>query len=106
MRNTEQLVFIALFILFFWTFATGNFIDGDALVMLPNDFEEFCHLVPQSGIRMKLKAVVEKQCCTLSLTKVREILITLLRAEQHINVSLIYLSFAVVLAIGNSVHSS
>jgi len=77
--------------------------------MLPNDFEEFCHLVPQSGIRMKLKGVVEKQCCTpnnFSLTKVREILITLLRAEQHINVSLIYLSFAVVLAIGNSVHSS
>lgn len=28
--------------------------------MLPNDFEEFCHLVPQSGIRMKLKVVIEK----------------------------------------------
>ena len=32
-----------------------NFIDGRALLMLPKDYEEFCHLVPQSGIRMKLK---------------------------------------------------
>jgi len=27
--------------------------------MLP-DLEEFCHLVPQSGIRMKLKVVIEE----------------------------------------------
>ena len=28
--------------------------------MLPKDYEEFNHLVPQSGIRMKLKAMIEK----------------------------------------------
>ena len=38
-------------------FCIENFIDGHALVMLP---KEFNHLVPQSGIRMKRKAMIEK----------------------------------------------
>ena len=37
-----------------------NYIDGHALVMLPKDYDEFIHLVLQSGIRMKLKAIIEK----------------------------------------------
>ena len=36
-----------------------NFIDGHTLVMLPKDFEEFSHLVPQSTIRMRLKALMQ-----------------------------------------------
>ena len=37
-----------------------NYIDGPALAMLPQDFEEFCHLIPQSGIRIKLKGLIRK----------------------------------------------
>ena len=37
-----------------------NYIDGAALAVLPEDFLEFSHLVPQSGMRIKLKAAIEK----------------------------------------------
>ena len=38
----------------------GNYVDGDTLVALPNDFDEFTLLVPQSGLRMKLKCLIRK----------------------------------------------
>ena len=41
-------------------FTTDNFIDGAAYLLLPTDFTEFSHLVPQSGLRMKLKAATDK----------------------------------------------
>ena len=37
---------------------TENHIDGIALVALPEDFEEFKHLVPSSGLRMCIKALI------------------------------------------------
>ena len=37
---------------------TENHIDGIALVALPEDFEEFKHLVPSSGRRMRIKALI------------------------------------------------
>ena len=47
-----------------------NCIDGPALAMLPQDFEEFSHLIPQSGIRIKLKGLIRKysydSSCTVS----------------------------------------
>ena len=43
-----------------YMFYLDNDIDGPALAMLPQDFEEFCHLIPQSGIRIKLKSLINK----------------------------------------------
>ena len=37
---------------------TENHIDGIALVALPEDFEEFKHLVPSSGLRMRIKVLI------------------------------------------------
>ena len=34
-------------------------IDGDTLKLLVKDLEEFCLLIPQSGMRVKLKAVIQ-----------------------------------------------
>ena len=44
---------------FYSAYIVANFIDGAALAVLPGDFTEFSHLVPQSGLRIKLKAVLE-----------------------------------------------
>ena len=41
-----------------------NNIDGAALAVLPEDFIEFSHLVPQSGMRIKLKAAIENLMCS------------------------------------------
>ena len=41
-------------------YIVANFIDGAALAVLPDDFTEFSHAVPQSGLRIKLKAAIEK----------------------------------------------
>ena len=35
-----------------------NHTDGNALVALPEDFEEFKHLIPLSGLRMRVKALI------------------------------------------------
>lgn len=35
-----------------------NDIDGAVLAILPEDFVEFSHLVPQSGLRIKLKQLL------------------------------------------------
>ena len=43
----------------YFAYIVANFIDGAALTVLPNDFTEFSHLVPQSGLRIKLKAAIE-----------------------------------------------
>ena len=40
-----------------------NDIDGATLAKLPEDFVEFSHLVPRSGLRIKLKAAIEKLMC-------------------------------------------
>ena len=45
---------------FYSAYIVANFIDGEALAALPDDFTEFSHLVPQSGLRIKLKAAIEK----------------------------------------------
>ena len=37
-----------------------NDIDGDTLLFLIKDFEEFRHLMPQSGVRIKVKNIVAK----------------------------------------------
>ena len=42
---------------------TENDIDGEALSMLLNNFEEFRHLVPKSGYRMKIKFIIQQQHC-------------------------------------------
>ena len=39
-----------------------NFIDGEALILLIEDFKEFSHIIPQSGMRMKLKKLIENVC--------------------------------------------
>ena len=39
---------------------TENCIDGVALAALPEDIEEFKTLVPQSGLRIRLKSVIKK----------------------------------------------
>ena len=44
---------------FCFIYYAENFIDGRALVALPNDFIEFCHVVPQSGLRMRLKDAIQ-----------------------------------------------
>lgn len=44
----------------YFAYIIANFIDGAALTVLPNDFTEFSHLVPQSGLRIKLKAAIER----------------------------------------------
>ena len=49
---------------------SDNYIDGAALVTLPDDFQEFQHLVPQSGLRrlrMKLKEIIQMYSSGLSL---------------------------------------
>ena len=38
-----------------------NYVDGYLLTMLPNDFEEFKTLVPQAGLRMRLKEIILKE---------------------------------------------
>jgi len=38
-----------------------NYIDGTALLALQNDFEEFKNLVPQSGLRMRIKSVISNR---------------------------------------------
>ena len=45
---------------FYSAYTVANFIDGEAFAALPDDFTEFLHLVPQSGLRIKLKAAIEK----------------------------------------------
>ena len=42
-----------------------NDIDGAALAKLPEDFVEFSHLVPRSGLRIKLKPHPSWRSCTL-----------------------------------------
>ena len=37
-----------------------NYIDGQTLAALPYDIEEFKVLVPQCGIRMKIKTIISK----------------------------------------------
>ena len=37
----------------------GNFINGEALLQLPNEHEDFCILVPQFGIRLKIKKLIK-----------------------------------------------
>lgn len=37
-----------------------NYIDGAALAALPYDIDEFKMLVPQCGIRMKIKMIITK----------------------------------------------
>ena len=37
-----------------------NDIDEEALCMLVNNFEEFTHLLPKSGIRMKIKFIIKR----------------------------------------------
>ena len=37
-----------------------NYIDGSALAALPDDLDEFKLLVPQSGMRIKLKSIISK----------------------------------------------
>ena len=37
---------------------TENHIDGIALGALPDDFEEFKHLIPSTGLRMRIKALI------------------------------------------------
>ena len=39
---------------------TENCIDGTALAALPEDIEEFKILIPQSGLRIRLKAIIKK----------------------------------------------
>ena len=41
---------------------TENDINGEALSMLLNIFEEFKHLVPKSGTRMKIKSIIQRNC--------------------------------------------
>ena len=41
---------------------TENDIDEEALCMLVDNFEEFNHLVPKSGIRMKIKFIIQQLC--------------------------------------------
>ena len=43
---------------------TENCIDGAALAALPEDIEEFKILVPQSGLRIRLKSVIKKYADT------------------------------------------
>ncbi|XP_064403794.1 uncharacterized protein LOC135349217 [Halichondria panicea] len=43
-----------------------NLINGIAVLQLPNDFEEFKHMLPQSGLRMALKSLLEKENCSMS----------------------------------------
>ena len=61
------------------TLPLENYIDGTALLALPGDFEEFQHLVPQSGLRMRLKAAIDKLCSssmpTPNLCKVSEFVV-------------------------------
>ena len=37
-----------------------NYIDGESLLSLMSDIDEFEHLVPQSGLRMRIKRIVLK----------------------------------------------
>ena len=37
---------------------TENQIDGIALVALPEDFEEYKYLIPSSGLRIRIKALI------------------------------------------------
>ena len=37
-----------------------NYIDGESLMSLISDIEEFKYLVPQSGLRMKIKKIVQE----------------------------------------------
>ena len=41
-----------------YVFLTDNHIDGVALFALPEDFEEFKCVVPQSGLRLRLKTLL------------------------------------------------
>ena len=49
---------------FYVLFLLENYIDGATLAILPEDFVEFSHLVPQSGLRIRLKAAIEKLMCS------------------------------------------
>ena len=42
--------------------STENDIDKEALCMLVDNFEEFNHLVPKSGTRMKIKFIIHQLC--------------------------------------------
>ena len=62
--------------------------------MLPKDYEEFSHLVPQSGIWMRLKAVIEKYShgCSYGF-EVSEKVNTIVAVEiitEHVKVSISY----------------
>lgn len=39
---------------------SDNYIDGAALIGLQEDFTEFKQMVPQSGLRLKLKGLISK----------------------------------------------
>ena len=39
---------------------SDNYIDGAALIELKEDFTEFKQMVPQSGLRLKLKGLIGK----------------------------------------------
>ena len=41
--------------------ATENLVDGETLFMLKSNFDEFKHLVPQSGLRIKIKSLIEAE---------------------------------------------
>ena len=47
--------------LFIFLLATENLVDGETLCMLKSNFDEFKHLVPQSGLRIKIKSLIEAE---------------------------------------------
>ena len=50
----------AVFIFDLFFLFSDNYIDGAALIGLKEDFTEFKEMVPQSGLRLKLKGLIGK----------------------------------------------
>jgi len=65
---------------------TENCIDRVALAALPEDYEEFKTLVPQSGLRIKLKSVIKKYIYAPSTILVNEIIYACVLNESCVDI--------------------
>ena len=57
---------------------SDNYIDGAALIELKEDITEFKQMVPQSGLRLKLKGLIGKGPSMISVSSFKLIIWTIL----------------------------
>ena len=76
--------FVHMYICIHDNYFTENHIDGIALVALPEDFEEFKHLIPSTGLRMRIKALIRNRHSSDGIHEVCTYIVEVLKNMMHI----------------------